>query len=372
MDFELMRSFYNRLEDEQSRFIFMCRWQYLLSGDESFLWKMVEGTDKYFHRKLSRKVNSIGLLLKKEDRNEIPVVLYGTGDMSKPILDKLNEEGIKIKAFCNSEVSKPGNTHLGLPVISRDSLLAGEIGQCRVVVSTLRFQFEICYDLIKSDFPFDNLFSITGAQYDSETQYFGPSFIKPVSDEIYVDCGAFDGASIRDFVCFNKEYKHIFAFEPHPTSYQTLDENIKLWNYERTSLINKASWKCEDILEFIVQDGQIAAQGSRIVSDAESVKENSLKVRANSIDNVVGKSKVTFIKLDVEGAELETLVGAKETIAKYRPRLAVSIYHKPEDIVELPMYIHKHWSDYRFYIRHHRDQSFDYPNLFCETILYAV
>ena len=87
-------------------------------------------------------------------------------------------------------------------------------------------------------------------------------------------------------------------------------------------------------------------------------------ILGESIDNVI-KEEVTFIKLDVEGAELRTLMGAAETIKKYKPRLAISIYHKPEDIYEIPLLLMEYRPDYRFYIRH-------YTSYIWETVLYAV
>ncbi len=79
----------------------------------------------------------------------------------------------------------------------------------------------------------------------------------------------------------------------------------------------------------------------------------------------MGGERATFIKLDVEGAELETLKGAERTIKEYKPRLAISIYHKPSDIYEIPELLMEYRSDYKFYIRH-------YTSYVWETVLYAI
>lgn len=84
-----------------------------------------------------------------------------------------------------------------------------------------------------------------------------------------------------------------------------------------------------------------------------------------ALDDLAGDEDVTYIKLDVEGAERKALQGAEKIIRKNHPRLAVSIYHKPEDILELPEYILSLHGDYRFYIRHYQMSP-------CETILYAL
>ncbi len=80
---------------------------------------------------------------------------------------------------------------------------------------------------------------------------------------------------------------------------------------------------------------------------------------------MVKKNRVTFIKLDVEGAELEALKGARDTIIREHPKLAICVYHKKEDIWEIPEYILSLSKEYRLYIRHyHWNPS--------ETVLYAV
>lgn len=72
-----------------------------------------------------------------------------------------------------------------------------------------------------------------------------------------------------------------------------------------------------------------------------------------------------MIKMDVEGAELESLKGARETILRNRPKLAICIYHKPEDMTEIPLYIKSLVPEYKFFVRHH-------SNYFAETVLYAI
>ena len=96
-----------------------------------------------------------------------------------------------------------------------------------------------------------------------------------------------------------------------------------------------------------------------------SAAEETNVIWTAAIDDIVGEDKVTFIKLDVEGAELRALQGAELSIRRHRPRLAISIYHKPEDVIEIPAYILSLHEDYRLDIRHYQMSA-------CETILYAV
>ena len=88
------------------------------------------------------------------------------------------------------------------------------------------------------------------------------------------------------------------------------------------------------------------------------------EVYLTAIDNVVGDERVTFIKMDVEGAELKSLMGARNTIIKNHPRLAICAYHKPEDLYELPGYILSIVPEYKFLLRHYSSNNW-------ETVLYA-
>lgn len=102
------------------------------------------------------------------------------------------------------------------------------------------------------------------------------------------------------------------------------------------------------------------------VGYASKISEHGgIEVEADSIDNVLSGNKVTYIKLDVEGAEIETLKGAIETIRAQKPKMAISIYHKPEDIIEIPLFMEKLDMDYKYYIRH-------YQTRYAETVLYAI
>jgi hypothetical protein len=90
-----------------------------------------------------------------------------------------------------------------------------------------------------------------------------------------------------------------------------------------------------------------------------------IRIETDSVDHVCEGEKVTFIKMDIEGAELEALKGARNTICRHRPKLAICVYHRQEDLVTIPQYILSLHEDYRLYLRHYGD--------FCtETVLYAV
>ena len=103
-----------------------------------------------------------------------------------------------------------------------------------------------------------------------------------------------------------------------------------------------------------------------MVVEAGLAADRGVLIPCDAIDNLFAGKTVDFIKMDIEGAEKKALLGARETIKKYKPLLVVCIYHRQEDFFEIPFTIKKIVEDeYRFYIRQYRyGQS--------ETVLYAM
>ena len=97
----------------------------------------------------------------------------------------------------------------------------------------------------------------------------------------------------------------------------------------------------------------------------EDTESGVNRIPVDSIDNVCSGDKVTFIKMDIEGSEMEALKGAENVIKRDKPRLAICIYHKPEDLYEIPFWVKETVPEYKLYIRHH-------SNLQNETVLYAT
>ena len=186
-------------------------------------------------------------------------------------------------------------------------------------------------------------------------QYFDLPYLEKSDEEIYIDGGCFDGDSCLDFIKWsNYKYKKIIAFEPNLYSYQKCKKMIINKNLKNIEIIPKGLYNKETSLNFLNK-----GPGSKVLLDG------STHIDVTSIDNVLNGNAATFIKLDIEGCELEALKGAKNTIIKYHPKLAICVYHKPEDIFEIPKYILSLVPNYKLYIRH-------YSNVELETVLYAL
>lgn len=173
-------------------------------------------------------------------------------------------------------------------------------------------------------------------------------------DEIIVDAGAYDGMTALRFLKWGEgKVKHIYSFELDPANVPKCEANLR-GHEDKVMLINKGTWSSAKTLR--INSGQNSQ--SRIFDEGTTYAELA------AIDDIVGDEKVTFIKMDVEGAELESLKGAKNTIIKNHPRLAICVYHKPEDIYEIPEYILSIVPEYKFYLRRYDSHS-------GETVLYA-
>lgn len=186
-------------------------------------------------------------------------------------------------------------------------------------------------------------------------QYF--DIFSPKKGEVFVDAGAFQGETDGDFVKWtNNSYEKIFAFEPMESNVEICRKRYAENNIKNIDLFSKGTWSENGQISFSegASQGQIDINGTNAI---ETIK----------IDDAVAgyDGKITFIKMDIEGAELEALRGVKETIQKDRPRMAICIYHKPEDLYEIPQYLLSLVPEYRFKVR-------QYTSMNWETVLYAA
>lgn len=194
--------------------------------------------------------------------------------------------------------------------------------------------------------------------FSHHESYFDEDIFLPGANEVFVDCGAFDGDTIVKFSEFLKRnciasYKKCFAFEPDEENYELLTSNLS--GYPNIVTYKLGTHCCKDTLHF--SDGK--GTGS-CIQDSGTVSIN-----VDSLDNVLGGEEVTYIKMDVEGAELNSLKGAKNIIKKYRPKLAICVYHKTDDLLTIPDYILSLNPDYKLYLRNYKGSGVD-------AVLYAI
>ena len=193
-------------------------------------------------------------------------------------------------------------------------------------------------------------------QFYDPNQYFSNNIISLNKNETFVDCGVYDGQTIKEFILRNNNsFEYVYGFEPDITNYKKSINNLKFIPSEKIELYNLGSWSKKEILRF----NSISERVSEIDPNG------SFEIKVDSIDNLIKDRPVSFIKMDVEGAELNSLKGAENTIKLNKPKLAICLYHKPEDIFEIISFIDKLGLSYKFYIRLHTRYS-------QELVLYCV
>lgn len=177
-----------------------------------------------------------------------------------------------------------------------------------------------------------------GCEYEKELLY--RDIIHLTQDETIVDLGAYDGDTIREFLRFTGgSYRRIIAFEPDGKNFRKL--TAKTEGMENLELHNLGAWDKRETLYFQKKKGRNSHQA-----------DTGIPVEFDSVDNIV-KERVTFLKMDIEGAELKALEGAKNTVRTCRPKLYVCAYHRNEDFFTLPAKIKELCEDYKIYFRHH-------------------
>jgi len=162
-----------------------------------------------------------------------------------------------------------------------------------------------------------------------------------------LDCGACAGETSIYFANKVGETGKIFAFE-------AVDENIKA--FERNTEYNPhLKGRIHLIRNFVSDKEQEVfvfknSAASRVVSKPN---DNTVRIKAITIDEFLRNNKINkvdFIKMDIEGSELKALKGAKETITKYKPKMAICLYHKINDYYDIPKYLKKLEPTYKFYL----------------------
>jgi FkbM family methyltransferase len=182
-----------------------------------------------------------------------------------------------------------------------------------------------------------------------------PEFLNLTKDEVVVDCGAYDGDSLFNYINKIGGYSKYYAIEPDFNNFKTLKN--KIINLPNTQILNIGVWNKKDRLSFNLNDDQ-----SKIMNNEPELDSNIIMV--DTVDNIC-ENTASFIKMDIEGAEYEALLGSVKTISLQKPKLAISIYHKQIDLYRLFILIKSIRSDYKFYFRLHNRLGVD-------AILYAV
>lgn len=326
-----------------------------------------------------------------------PIVMYGMGNGADKILAVCESYGIRISDFFASDGFVRGHQFHGKTVISYSAMKERYISENPIVLlsfasslpdvlelfrmverelefyapdvpvfgSTLftfdffeanRERFEYVYNMLadeESKRIYENVikYKLSGRisyLWDSESD----------RDEVFerildcrsirscVDAGAYNGDTLRELISYAPELEHAIALEPDARNFKKL----ALWSESQDAIevksYNLGAWSERDTLLFDASGNRNAG-----IATGESSGQKLKSVDVVSIDSLLDGAGTDYIKYDVEGSEREALIGSSRTIKEYAPRLLVSLYHRSEDMFELPELVLSLQPDYMLYLR---------------------
>lgn len=337
-----------------------------------------------------------------------PVVLFGAGSFGIIILNYLKKFNIKVDYFCDNDSSKVGQYMNSIKIISVDELLnlnrdisivitstyfdeiykqLDDMGFKRLFCFSSWFTMEhynnVLYDSIENNIgKINKVFEMLADEKSKEVftgilnyrltfdikdlmkcvskneMYFDKDIMNFQGEIYFVDGGAYDGETILKFIEATKgNFKSVYSFEPDQCNFELLKNNKDISKYSsKIKLENKGLYKQTGKVYF----SSINDQGSCI---SEARTEDFINVV--SIDDYAANNKITFIKMDIEGAEIDAINGAVKTLKIEKPKLSVCLYHKINDLWEIPLLIKSIQPDYKIYLRQYAYTLFD-------TVCYAI
>ena len=195
-----------------------------------------------------------------------------------------------------------------------------------------------------------------------------PEFEKADASEVFIDVGCFTGDTIEEYLnCKGNTFHQIYSFEPDKVSFSQAENNIK-------SLCERYHIERDRIHLFPYGVGGKTAEGvfrrfeetegagSKFVTGMVNDEKTETKIVA--LDDFL-QDGFSLLKADVESYEYQVLLGAEKSIRKYRPKLAICLYHNTFDFIQIPKLVKQMVSDYKLYIRQHAASWYD-------TVLYAT
>lgn len=234
----------------------------------------------------------------------------------------------------------------------------GKIGQLHKLlqhdsVSTLILNNLISYRTTFDEQYIDRAYNISTVR---GTQYFDREIVNFGQDEVFVDCGASVGYISEDFIRLtHNEYKDIYLFEADPEVCSVAQNLLK--NYKNVHFLPVGVGEKDEFLYFNSNPehptyGAVSEYGDK-------------KVHIVRLDDALEKCTPTMITMDIEGSEMAALRGAEKLIRRCRPKMSISVYHKFEDLFEIPLWLNELDLNYKFYLRH-------YTRAYCDSVLICI
>lgn len=193
-------------------------------------------------------------------------------------------------------------------------------------------------------------FTKLGCPVDS-LQYFPVDILTLLPNEVFIDCGAYDGDTLKNYLGIKNEFETYIAYEPDPINFEQLLKYTEGLDSKLKSKIKCSHYAVSDTHKWVF----FGAKGTA----GSSIGVGDLKIECCALDNEIGALNPTYIKMDIEGSEVAALEGAKQCIRNNLPTLGICVYHRPNDLWQIPLLIHSFSKDYEFYLRSHEAEGWD-------------
>jgi len=187
----------------------------------------------------------------------------------------------------------------------------------------------------------------SGQVIDSDSQYFPTDLFRLSDSEVFIDCGAYDGDTITEFrQASGDRFDKIIAFEPDVENFASLTTAVG--GHPRISVRPYATGARRETLRF-----SVSGTGSHVSPTG------TCEIQAITLDEALEGTAPTYIKFDIEGSEPDALEGARETITRHRPKLAVCVYHAPDHLWSIPLRLHEWLPESRLTLRTYNADGLD-------------
>lgn len=315
-----------------------------------------------------------------------PVLIYGMGNGADKVIDELNRLEIPVLGVTASDAFVRGQQFRGFTVRKLSEFggefiiavaFASSIPDVMEHIFSLSKKYELLVpcvpvignEIINREFveKYKDRLEAAYALFDAESQHIFEgciefmlggelsalkkvttekdevfeNILKLTPDEHYLDLGAYRGDTVDELLRYSGgTYGSIIAVEPDRRTFKKLCEHVE--GMPDVVPVQKAIYSFSGTANFNSAAGRQSAIG-----------ENGSQIETVTVDELCEDREITYIKMDVEGAEIDAINGARQTLSEKKPKLNIALYHKFTDIFEIPLLIHSINPDYKFHIRRH-------------------
>lgn len=347
----------------------------------------------------------------REELANAPIVLYGASNTGRLCAGAIRKAGLEVSYIVDDTETKWGQTIEDIEIISFEDFKEKFTSEVNVIISSTYakviyqklsslsnaqcfLMFDIIWPRSKSELQkrhdqfaprIDEIKSMLGDEESLKVYQKYSEYLATVSavhlfeiastDECYfipevlaainskplniLDAGAHDGDLVRPINKLGIKVEKWFCFEPDPENYDKLLENKQSLEIgPKMECVKKGLWDSNTIVKFKMEPGGTNSK----VTDSDDA---DFSIDVVSIDSWFEGKKVDFIKMDIEGAEMNALEGGMKVIKANRPILAISIYHSIDDFFDIITLLYRNLDNYRFIVRHHAVTM-------SETVLYGI